>query len=208
MYGDLTTLADVKAWLQIGQGAFPSSDDALLARLIAAASRFIQNWLGRPVGLADYAETRDGSGGRRLQFGVFPVTAVLSLTIDGVAIPPASTTTAAGYVFSPTQLAVRGYLFRIGSQNVGLTYTAGYAAIPADLAQACIDLVALRYRERTRLGEVSKHIGAETVTFSQSDMSAATKAMLQQYRMVSPVVGSPPALAPTATDPAIAAGAL
>jgi Phage gp6-like head-tail connector protein len=208
MSGDLTTLDDVKAWLQLGQGAFPATDDALLARLISAASRFIENWLGRPVALADYAETRDGTGGRRLQFGVCPVTAVLSLAIDGIAIPPASGPTAWGYLFSPTQLAVQGYFLRRGAQNVALSYTAGFAAVPQDLAQACIDLVALRYRERTRLGEVSKHIGSDTVTFAQSDMSRATQSVLRQYRVVSPVVGAMPVLAPTASDPAWLIGAL
>jgi hypothetical protein len=44
-FGDLTTLADVKAWLQTGQSAFPATDDALLTRLITAASQFIQTWL-------------------------------------------------------------------------------------------------------------------------------------------------------------------
>jgi hypothetical protein len=46
-YGDLTTLADVKAWLQTGQNPFPATDDALLTRLITAASQFVQSWLGR-----------------------------------------------------------------------------------------------------------------------------------------------------------------
>jgi hypothetical protein len=41
-YGDLTTLADVKAWLQTGQSAFPPTDDALLTRLVTAASQYIQ----------------------------------------------------------------------------------------------------------------------------------------------------------------------
>src|ERR1700720_4442578 len=36
-FGDLTTLADVKAWLQTGQAAFPATDDALLTRLVTAA---------------------------------------------------------------------------------------------------------------------------------------------------------------------------
>jgi len=208
MFGDLTTLADVKAWLQIGQSAFPSSDDALLTRLITAASEFIQNWLGRQIAQSDYAEMRDGTGGRQLQFGAFPVSAVASLAIDEVAIVPSPSPTMPGYVFSPTQLSLRGYVFCRGAQNVAVTYTAGYAAVPPDLAQACIDLVALRYRERTRLGEVSKHLGAETVTFAQTDMSAATKSILQQYRAVSPVVTVAPLAAPTAIDAATMAGVL
>src|SRR5215471_19421183 len=103
--GDLTTLADVKAWLQTGQNPFPATDDALLTRLITAASGFIQNWLGRQVLSGDWIEIRDGDGGQRLVFANFPVTAVLSLSIDGLAIPPASPGAhgaggfAAGYVF-------------------------------------------------------------------------------------------------------------
>ena len=110
-YGDLTTLADVKSWLQSGQSAFPPTDDALLTRLITAASQYVQTWLNRRIAPADYLEVRDGTGGQRLQFASFPVSAVLSVTIDGIMIPPCSSSWTAGYIFSPTQLAVRGYTF-------------------------------------------------------------------------------------------------
>src|SRR5437763_1458264 len=62
-YGDLTNLADVKAWLQTGQSPFPSTDDLLLQRLITAASDFIQNWLGRHGAAAAWLEGGDGTGG-------------------------------------------------------------------------------------------------------------------------------------------------
>jgi hypothetical protein len=39
-------------------------------------------------------------------------------------------------------------------------------------------------------------------------MSAATKAALQQYRLVAPIGATLPSLAPTATDTAILAGSL
>jgi hypothetical protein len=213
-YGDLTTLVDVKAWLKTGQNAFPPTDDALLTRLLTAASQYIQTWLGRPLAQADYIETRDGTGGRRLQFGVIPVSAVLSLTIDGYPIPPAPPPSpgngfTAGYLFSPTELVLRGYYFTQRAQNVQVSYTAGLASIPPDLAQACIELVALRYRERTRIGEVSKSFaGAETVSYSQQDMSAPIATLLERYRLVAPIAGTMAMLAPTATDPATLAGAL
>lgn len=213
-YGDLTTLADVKTWLQTGQSAFPPTDDALLARLITAASQYIQTWLNRRIAIADYIEVRDGIGGQRLQFTCFPVAAVLSLTIDGIVIPPAppllpSTGLTAGYVFSPTQLALRGYHFTRRAQNVVITYTAGYPTTPPEIAQACVELVALRYRERTRIGEISKAVGGgETVSYSQKDLSAPIATLLQQYRVVSPVAAFPPMMAPTATDAAIIGGAL
>jgi hypothetical protein len=213
-YGDLTTLSDVKAWLQVGQSAFPPTDDALLARLITAASQYIQTWLNRRIAPADYTEVRDGTGGQRLQFACFPVTAVQSLTIDGIPIPPApppapGTGLTAGYMFSSTEIALRGYYFTRRPQNVVMTYTAGYPVTPPELSQACIELVALRYRERTRVGEVSKALGGgETVSYAQKDMSAATATLLQQYRAVAPVAAGFVMLAATATDPALVGAAL
>lgn len=208
-FGDLTTLGDVKAWLQTGANPFPGTDDALLERLITAASQFIVGWLGRPLAAADYIEQRDGTGGHRLQFGCIPVSAVLSLTIDDVAVPPAANAWAAGYVFSSTQIAVRGWRFTRRAQNVVMVYTAGYPTPPPDIAQACIELVTLRYRERNRIGEVSKHLAdGATVAFSQKDMSDATKEILQQYRLTAPIGATVPALAPTGTDAGILAGAL
>jgi hypothetical protein len=210
-FGDLTTLADVKAWLQTGQNAFPATDDALLTRLITAASQLIQTWLNRPIASQEWIETRDGLGSAfgpsdvRYQFAAFPVSAVSRVVVDGVAIPaiPApppeqpgtvavSTFAAqAGYLFTPTQLVIRGNSVPRKAGCVTLQYTAGYAVPPPDLAQACIELVALRYRERNRIGEVARAIGnGQTVSYSQKDMSDSIKTLIQQYRRVAPIAGS------------------
>ncbi len=209
VFGDLTTLADVKAWLQTGQAAFPATDDALLTRLVTAASQYIQTWLNRQIASADYLEIRDGTGGQRLQFACFPVTAVLSLTIDGQDVPAAASFSAAGYRFSSTQLSVRGYRFKRGVQNVVTAYTAGYSTTPPEVAQACIELVSLRYRERTRIGEISRSLGgAETVAYAPKDMSDATKTLLQQYRLVAPIASIQPPPAATGIDAALVSGVL
>ncbi|HEV2303331.1 MAG TPA: hypothetical protein VGR91_17325 [Stellaceae bacterium] len=229
-FGDLCQLGDVKAWLQTGQNAFPSTDDALLSRLITAASQFIQSWLGRPIGQADWLELRDGLGTideTRLQFACFPVSAVLSVAVDGVAVPPLPTpppvlpgaavilptTVAAGYLFSPTQLVIRGLCVPRKAQCIWLQYTAGYAAVPPDLAQACIELVALKYRERTRIGERARALGGggtasyTTAAFSLRDWSTDIQTSLSQYRAVAPASGYVQLLAPSATDPALLVGA-
>ena len=204
-FGDLTTLADVTAWLQTGQNRFPAVDDGLLTRLITAASQFIQSWLNRQIAVGDWSEIRDGNGGQRMAFANFPVSAVLSLSIDGITVPPAPAGggAGAGYVFSPTELALRGYVFTRRAQNVAVTYTAGYSSVPPDIAQACIDLVTERYRARTRIGEVSKAMmSGETVSFSQKDMSDNVRTLLTQYRAVAPVIAFARVPAPTATDAA------
>ena len=209
-FADLTTLTDVKAWLQTGQSLFPATDDAMLKRLITAASRYIQTWLNRQIALQDWIEVRDGTGNAlgpsevRYQFAAFPVSAVSLVVVDGLTIPPIPVSppapsgialintfaTKAGYLFSPTQLLIRGYKIPRKVGCVTMQYTAGYAVTPPDLAQACIELVALRYRERSRVGETARAIGGvETVSYSQKDMSDSIKTLIQQYRIVTPVVG-------------------
>ena len=180
--GDLTSLANVKAWFAPPLAA--TTDDTLLQRLITAASGFILTWLDRDLVEQSYSEIRDGTGGRRLALAHTPVTAVTSLAIDGVAISPMPDATSPGYGFTATQILLRGHAFNRGIRNVVVTYTAGYAATPPEVEQACIELVALRYRERERIGHVSKSLAGETVAFSQKDMSDDIKTILSVYRRV------------------------
>jgi uncharacterized phiE125 gp8 family phage protein len=182
--GDLTTLANVKAYLSPPLTA--TANDVLLARLVTAASQFIQTWLGQAVALADYSETRNGPGGTRLFLRHRPVAGVAAVSVDGVAIPAAATSTAAGYLFDDSSVYLNGFAFARGRQNVSVSYSAGYAATPPELEQACIALVALRYKERDRIGQASKNLGGETVAFSQKDMPADVASILDPYRSVAP----------------------
>jgi hypothetical protein len=233
-FGDLTALADVRAWLQTGPQPYPATDDALLSRLITAASQFVQSWLNRPVLSGDWQEVRDGPGNftDEVSFvcAVQPVTAVLLVVVDGLTIPPdptgylpnfvpaapgnispsflTPTSSLAGYVYTPSAISVRGYWVPRKRASVLLRYTAGFAAVPFDIAQATIELVGRKYRERTRIGERSKHLGGaetvsyETTTFSLRDMASDIQLLLQQYRMVMPILSGPPVPAPTSFDPA------
>jgi hypothetical protein len=224
-FGDLTTLADVRAWLQTGTQPYPSTDDALISRLITAASGLVTQWLNRPILSGDWQELRDGQGtfddDPTIVFGVQPVSAVLLVVVDGFTIPPVPATppappgqavlglytSQAGYVFTPSALTIRGYCVPRKKACILMQYTAGFASVPGDVAQACIELVARKYRERTRIGERTKSLGGgettayETVGFSRRDFASDIQFLLQQYRIVAPVT-SRPMPAPTQTDPA------
>lgn len=194
--GSLTTLADVKGWLRLTA----ATDDALLTRLITAQSARIETYCSRTFASQAYTDTYDGKDTTALPFDNFPVTAVSSVTIDGVPIPASPAPTSLnpyvpGYRFSETMLSLIGggfpfgtYRFNRGYQNVIVAYTAGYSAnaIPAELAQACIELVSIRYREIDRIGQQSKSIGGETVSFFKGDLPASVVGMLQPYRRVVP----------------------
>jgi hypothetical protein len=180
---DLVNLADVKQWL----GVTTIVDDAVLGRLVAAASGFVEIYLGRRVLEATFDESYDGTGGEVLALPLLPgqpITAVLSLMIDARAVLPRAVNGGAGYRFDANCITLDGDRFTRGRRNVALVYRAGFAVAPPEIAQACIELAALRYRERDRIGHVSKSVAGETVSFSQKDMPAQLAALLAKYQRV------------------------
>ena len=180
---DLTTLAAVKGWL----GITTSADDATLARLITAASGYIEQWTNRHFSSQQFTEVRDGTGSAVMVFADYPVTAVQSVVINGNAITPSPGYGQAGYSYDTSTIRLTGYLFDKGRGNVRLTYTAGYAVTPPEIEQACIELVALRYKERDRIGHQSKSLAGETVTFIVRDFPDSVRTILGNYKKVVPL---------------------
>lgn len=179
------TLADLKEWLSIPSTT--TTSDALLTRLLNAATAFMDTYMGRD-GLLSAArtETRSGTGHKRLMTRHWPVTAVAAVTVNGEAIPVSSSWDATGYTHDADSIVLRNRVFDKGDLNVSLSYTAGYAAVPADIVQACIELAGLKFRTRdtSASGWVSKSLAGETVSFSQKDMSSSVKTTLDEYKAV------------------------
>lgn len=180
---DLTSTDAVKAWLNISG----NSDDALLDKLVSRGSQFIRTYCQRDFLSQAYADTFDGRDTSRIAFPNYPVTAVASVTIDGTAIPARPSALGSGYVFSPTMLSLSGFSFTRGFGNVVVAYTAGFATVPPDLEQACVELIAFKYRERDRIGHQSKTLGGETVAFYIGDMPKPVQTVLETYKKVVPV---------------------
>ena len=181
---DLTNLADLEAWLGLASG---NDDEPLLARLITAASAFIETWCDRQFAAQTYTEVRDGTGAVRMAFAQTPVTAVTSVAIDGHAIPPGDAVSTPGYYFTAAMLMLNGHAFARGYGNVQLSYTAGFAATPADIEQACIELAAMRYRELGRIGVASKSVAGESTSFVIKDMPPSVATILAPWRRVLPL---------------------
>lgn len=179
----LATVDQVKQWL----GMSGEKDDALLERLVNAASAAIETYLSRTILSASYTETRHGSGTDALMLRRGPVTAVSALTIDGISVPASTGPSVYGWVFDEYALYLRGGTFPRGRNNVVVSYTAGYAAVPADIVDACVQWTGMRYRERDRIGHASKQLAGEVVSFDLKDMPANVKTVLNQYRRVVPL---------------------
>jgi hypothetical protein len=139
MIGDLTTLGNVKDWLNAGSSvAYPPGDDALLARLITSCSAFIQSFLSRSLIPATYVERVNGNNQPQMYLQNRPVVSVTSVVMDGTTIQPSNPApTGFGWLNDEAQVYLNGWYFRRGFQNVTITYVGGYqtswtGAIPSN----------------------------------------------------------------------------
>lgn len=172
---DLATLAAVKSWLGFKPGNDDNNDD--LARLISGCSLAMQRYMQRTIGPADYSHTQDGNGSSYMVIRNVPITHVSSVIVTGQLVPAANVT------FDDTTIFLSGpYVFTRGRGNVSLRYSAGFDDTPLDLAQACVETVSLRWRERDRIGMSSKALGTETTTFSLVDFPAQVKTLMDTYK--------------------------
>jgi hypothetical protein len=177
----LTTVEAVKNYLGINATA----DDPLLERLVGAASDYIAQYLNRSFGESQYTDTFDGNMGQVWMFRSYPVLSVQSVTVGTYTVPAAPNAQEAGYRFDERRLVLQGYTFIKGMLNCSVAYTADFSN-NADIEQACIEVVANRYREKDRIGLVSKGLAGETITFSQKDIPASARDVLRVYRKVVP----------------------
>lgn len=123
-----------------------------LTPLISSAEKKVKEYLNRDIEATTYtSEIYNGSGCNELMLRQTPVTAVTTIEYyegydsgeDWYAL-----TLGTDYErkIIPTQansVILDGYEFVEGVQNYRVTYTAGYSTVPADIQQACKELVAL-----------------------------------------------------------------
>lgn len=179
----LTTVAKVKEWLSLKVD--PPAD---LQLVLDAASAFVEKYLGFPVLRHTVTEHRDGNGKTEMMLKEHYVLSFTSVTINGQAFPESPDYQQRGWRHADWWIMLQGgEVFPRGRRNITLVYEAGFDVVPADIEQAVIDLCALRYKEKDRIGVQSKTLAAETISFMISDLSQSQRAVLNKYRRVVPV---------------------
>lgn len=133
---NLTTLAAVKEWL----GITTTNSDVQLDRLITQVSRVLLSYMERPSFVSQqYSDVYDGTGGTRIMLRQWPVTEVISVSINNTSVqqlPPNNHPPfGMGWVVQPWNnyppggpqpLSVAGTVFSMGASNVSVSYVAGY----------------------------------------------------------------------------------
>lgn len=163
----IVTVDEAKTHLRISH----TEDDTYILNLIKAATAFIEGPTGAGIAVlsAQWRLSMD-SLPTYIDIDLCPVTAIDSITVSGVAL--ATNTYAYDLDSTPARIvgtyAPQGY---IGPGKVKVTFTAGYATVPADLKQCALLLVGHLYenREGTAVVEVK-------------EVPFAVNAILNRYR--------------------------
>lgn len=185
--GDLITLSQALLWLDetVDEGG-------LIASLVSGVSAQIQNFIGYQVASASYTRTFNGIGSEKIALPDRPVTAISSLTIDAIPITQGVVGSAAGFLFDTKFIYLYGggihshaiNRFNRGIQNVVVTYTAGFTAVPQDIQQACLVWLASAWN---LVGEDAS-IGSLRAGDTQSDFKNTMTVLGKAVALVPPKV--------------------
>lgn len=175
----LTTAARLKEYL----GLTSTTDDNLIARLVAASSRWFQSETGRDISWSIYIQNFDLTRKDVINSGVIvpehtPLQEVISLTIDGT---PCTDLTQDGDLIV---LSTTVYPVAADRRNAQLIYAAGFDPVPADVEQAVIEHAAIAFRSRTRIGVLSNNVGGESVSYQTLTLPASITRVVEAWRRV------------------------
>ena len=148
----LATLAQLKTYL----GVSGADDDALLQALLNRVAPAAERACGRTFAQETVTEYHDGKDDSVLVLVKRPVESVASVHDDlDRAYTDDALVSADDYVLYPDEglIELDAGEFRDGLRNVKVVYTAGYAAIPADVTHACVVWAAAVYNRAKEGGD-------------------------------------------------------
>lgn len=205
---DLINLTDVKRYLKI-DFTDTTNDDLLLGWITQSTSQ-IENFIDQPVMSREAVDICNGTGGWTLTVKTGRIISLVSLGGAGTLLDPLAINNVQYRTLStdlwqpiatdPNQLYVDPsapwtlvlndfYLFYYGINNVRVRYNAGFATVPGDFTEVCVQMVATMWNEskrsvNPRLGMRTANRGGagQSVGDSYLDMDASWARMLQKYR--------------------------
>lgn len=130
-----------------------AAGEALYQQYIDAAENIVADYLSYSPASASYTHTLTGSGRSSIQLKAKPVTALTSVTVDGVARNVADFSLDDERITDTT-----GAVFARGSTIV-VEYTAGWSTVPALIQMAAMEIASLLSLQ------AGENIGVNSTTF-------------------------------------------
>lgn len=183
---DLTTRVNVKRLLGVPSAV--TMHDDFIDTLLEVADQQIIAYSGMAA-LTQTTVTDEAyniSGGAENQFTLrnFPVSAVAAVKSAG------STLSTSSWYFEPRSglLALKksGSFFPTGRQNIEVTYTYGYATVPADLSYAASLICAYHFNVGRHAGMRSESGSGYSYRVSENYLPPAAEGILAKYKRIFP----------------------
>jgi hypothetical protein len=180
----LATRLEVKNFLNIA--ASDNTIDNLIHDLINRVSSIFEKYCNKTFLQADYTEYYDGEGSAMLFLDKYPVQSVDSI-YDDVSWQWGSDTKldSAYYRIADEKIIVYNYgTFSKGTQNIKITYNAGFTSVPYDLKQACVEEVGRIFNRRKQRDITNESIGDGNKTYITDNFLPLTKTVLDKYKSI------------------------
>lgn len=185
----LCSLEDVKTFLGVAQDE--TLDDNKLSAMIEGASAQIAGECAREFSAQQISgELADGDGTNLLRLASTPILEVTALEIAGEPVPVSEVKVYPEYVklsedgeYQP-RLRASARIFPRGTQNISVSYRAGYETIPPEIRHACVLQVAHLMNTANKQGVVSEGNAAAGVNtaYAQAQLAPAVRAICSRFR--------------------------
>jgi hypothetical protein len=182
---DLCSLEEAKRFYDITTSK--AEDDTLIEELIGRVSSLFHSYIGiDQIKSKVYTEYYDGDGTEYLFLDKVPVISVTSIhedndwTFGSDVLLDALTYRVANKRY----ITLKDDVFAPGTQNIKVVYTAGYAVVPEDIKQVCIEESIRRFKNRNNFDLVSKTMPDGSVNYSEKGLLRSTTDVLNKYKRV------------------------
>lgn len=167
----LTTKEQVRNYLGIDNYDY----DEMLDQLILSASDFFRNETGYIWNKSKVKETLDGQGRNTIILTQKPVQTIENITINDGNYSNYKVYHNSGLIKSTSGVFISGML------NIEVVYTCGYDSLPADIMQACTEIVGQYFQAKDYQGIQQYTIGDESVTFKDMPLPINAQKALDTY---------------------------
>lgn len=151
-------------------------EDKLKQIILGAVSSYIRAYTNNDITLTKYTEIGKLDGQQFYSTSARNIKQILSISVDGTDLNSDKYKSYVDSIYFPNS-NYNPY------QNIEINYIAGEEEIPEDIKFACIQIAAIRYNERSRIGIISQNNSGSSVSYDVSKFPAWILECLNTYRI-------------------------
>lgn len=185
---ELCAAADLQSMLGL------STTPALLTLIKNSVEAWAKTYCGRDflVPSTPYTEYHDGDGSAILRVRQRPIISITSIYVDPGRLFSSASLIPATDIIDDSEAKNNGYVelftyrFLEGRKSVKITYSGGYATIPADLSGAVRKIIAQQYKvaDKKLYAEITQEVGDKRITLNPDAYPKDAMTVLDRYRRI------------------------